>query len=362
MEKKTRNLIAIAIFILMLVAGVFLFRPILMPFAWALILAAGLSPLTRWINKGLKNRSITSLIVCVLVLLFLAVPVWQFSKVLGKQSAKLIERVERLNQDLSKTPDGVAKKLNSVIRDVENYVNGKIGPFGLNFDVVKAYRTLLISVSKFFSNLPRALAGISLFILNIFFFFVILFFLIRYGREMTQYFRDLLPIEQGKITLFFTKFREITFVSILTSGVIALVQGTLGLIIYLSLGVPESFLWAVFTSMCSFVPFIGASGAWLSVTVLLLLSGAWLKAGIMFVLGIGVISLSDNFIRPFLIRGKNNIHPVLLFFSIICGVMTMGFIGVFAGPLITVLVMTALEIYRSRLAVSGPVHPDSGAK
>jgi hypothetical protein len=49
--------------------------------------------------------------------------------------------------------------------------------------------------------------------------------------------------------------------------------------------------------------------------------------------------------RPFLVGAKTNIHPLLLFFTVIGGIQAFGMIGVIAGPLIGTLCLTLIEIY-----------------
>jgi len=350
MDKKNRNIIAAVIFILMLAAAIFLYRPILPPFLWALIVAAGLNPLLRLIDKPLKNRTVSSLLVCLLVLVFLAVPVWQFAKVLANQSAHFAAKIETF------VPAGDPAVLPEKVKKLENWVNIRTERLGLTVDALALFRGALVAASRTLADLPLLVKKVSLFLLDFFFFFVILFFLLRFGRELSGYFRELLPVDPERTNLFFGKFREMSAVSLLSSAVIALAQGSIGFVIYLILGVEDPVLWAVLTGLCSFIPLIGASVAWICVAILFLLSGLWIKALLMVLLGAGIISLSDNLIRPLIIRGKSNIHPVLLFFSIICGLRTMGFIGVFAGPLITVLVLTAVDLYHSSLN-RGPQDP-----
>ncbi len=53
----------------------------------------------------------------------------------------------------------------------------------------------------------------------------------------------------------------------------------------------------------------------------------------------------DNFLRPLLISSRTNIHPLLLFFSVLGGIQAFGMIGLVAGPLVATLCLTLIEIY-----------------
>jgi predicted PurR-regulated permease PerM len=62
-------------------------------------------------------------------------------------------------------------------------------------------------------------------------------------------------------------------------------------------------------------------------------------------IGVFVISMVDNLLRPFFISTRTNIHPLLLFFAVLGGVQAFGLIGLIAGPLIATLFLTLIEIY-----------------
>jgi predicted PurR-regulated permease PerM len=51
-------------------------------------------------------------------------------------------------------------------------------------------------------------------------------------------------------------------------------------------------------------------------------------------------------IKPLLLKGAADIHPMLGFLSILGGVLAFGFFGFLVGPVILSLVLSALRIYR----------------
>ena len=77
------------------------------------------------------------------------------------------------------------------------------------------------------------------------------------------------------------------------------------------------------------------------------------KAIAMLAWGAGVITMVDNFLRPMLI-GKDAQLPILfLFFSIIGGLAAYGMIGLFFGPILLAILMTAIQIYRGGVFEEG---------
>jgi predicted PurR-regulated permease PerM len=79
----------------------------------------------------------------------------------------------------------------------------------------------------------------------------------------------------------------------------------------------------------------------------------------MFVYGIVIISGIDNVIKPVLLRDAARIHPMLGFLSILGGVFSFGPMGVFVGPVILSLVLSALRIYKADVLQVRPAEAPS---
>ncbi len=65
----------------------------------------------------------------------------------------------------------------------------------------------------------------------------------------------------------------------------------------------------------------------------------------MIVWGVAVVSMVDNFLKPILIGQGAQLPVILLLFSLLGGLAAYGLIGLFIGPVILGLLLTALEIY-----------------
>jgi predicted PurR-regulated permease PerM len=126
---------------------------------------------------------------------------------------------------------------------------------------------------------------------------------------------------------------------------IAIIQGVLGGVIFWILGIPSPILWGTAMAFLSFIPIGGTALIWVPAAILLFVQGAILKGIILLGLGVFGISMVDNFLRPFFISAKTNIHPLLLFFAVLGGIQAFGLIGLVVGPLIATLCLTFIEIY-----------------
>ena len=90
--------------------------------------------------------------------------------------------------------------------------------------------------------------------------------------------------------------------------VVAIVQGTLGGLIFWFLGIKAAVLWAVVMAFLSLLPAVGTGIDWLPVAVYLLATGLTWDGVILIAYGALVIGLVDNFLRPILV-GKDTQMP-----------------------------------------------------
>jgi predicted PurR-regulated permease PerM len=93
------------------------------------------------------------------------------------------------------------------------------------------------------------------------------------------------------------------------------------------------------------VPFVGAAVVWLPVSIVLFATGRE-AAGIGLALwGALVISLVDNFMKPYLIGREMKLPVLWLFLAIVGGLKLFGFLGVIVGPAVLALAFACYRIY-----------------
>jgi predicted PurR-regulated permease PerM len=90
----------------------------------------------------------------------------------------------------------------------------------------------------------------------------------------------------------------------------------------------------------------------------LIFSGAIWKAIFVLLWGVAVVSTADNVIRPWVVGGKVELHPLVLVFSILGGVQVFGFLGLFLGPVSASVLWVLLGMIRDELrSVEAPFAP-----
>ena len=188
----------------------------------------------------------------------------------------------------------------------------------------------------------------------IFHLFVMLFtlyYIFKDGASAVRYVEGIHPmIRESRM---FRTLEELTFTTFYAGFIVAAVQGTLAGLAFAILGVPSALFWGAMTSLMSFVPFVGATSIWLPIVIWFAIQGAWAKAIGMAIWGISVVSLADNILKPALISGRLNLHPLLVFFSVLGGLGFFGALGVILGPLVLVLCLGILNSIVARPSPAG---------
>ena len=126
----------------------------------------------------------------------------------------------------------------------------------------------------------------------------------------------------------------------------ALAQALAAAIGFLIAGVPGVALLALLTFFCSIVPVVGTALTWLPAAIWLFHQGSTGWAIFMLVWGFGVANI-DNIVKPWLISQGSDMPFILIFFGVLGGALTFGFIGVFLGPTFLAVGFRLLEEWSS---------------
>ena len=108
-------------------------------------------------------------------------------------------------------------------------------------------------------------------------------------------------------------------------------------------GTSNVLLIALVSFVASFIPVIGTAPVTISLGLAALARGD-AKTAVIFLATIVVVGISDNFVRPLVIKGGSEMHPLVAFISAFGGLEAMGFYGLFVGPVIAGLFFAVLPV------------------
>lgn len=202
-------------------------------------------------------------------------------------------------------------------------------------------------------ELPLVLGATFNTITTIVIMYFILFFMLTQGREMSELLAGFLPMEKRHRHLVQKEMNTLVMSNAIGIPLIALIQGIIGLVGYLIIGVKEPFLWFAITCISAMIPIVGAAAAYIPLAIMFFVSGDNLRGVGMLILGFGFIGTADNIFRFWLQRKIGNVHPLVTVFGVLVGIKLFGFIGLIFGPLLISVFILLIKIYRLEFSGEG---------
>jgi predicted PurR-regulated permease PerM len=329
-------------------------RPFLDVFIYAIFLYYITRPIKRWLGKYIKNEGLQVLV----SLLLLALPivlVISYTLIIGL--SQLMAFVQGLGlsgvmpagplANLTTTVSGLQQNMNSGTFDIGNMTRQDW------FQTLSGYSSSLPTIQAILLALGGTIADI---VFKGFIIFFIAFALLKNDQQLKEWFTKTFPYlveeHQGLFVRYMrgvdTDLQKIFFsnlLSIVFFAIIAVVSyHLLNLIAPPSMQIPSPILLGILTGVAALIPIIGM---WLVVgplTVYLIINS--LIAGT-FVANIGIFIFMFLFIfifvttvpgfvvGPYLARG--NVNTGLLMFAYIIGPIVFGITGIFIGAIVLVL-------------------------
>ncbi|HEU4686215.1 MAG TPA: AI-2E family transporter [Nitrospira sp.] len=335
---------ALLLFLLYQIALVF--QPFLFPVLWAALLVHATYPLYGRLTVLLGGRdTLSAAVLTVVVLAIVVVPLIIVGVLLVRETRDAEHAIrmwiaggglERLPEQISTIPI-IGERLRAILS-----VEG-LREVSMEQSVLAGAGFL----SQFFvDQMGGLLKNTLLLIADFFIMLLVLFFLYKEGKDWVEGLYELIPMEESHKRKIMARL-DLTVRAVIKGMLVtALVQGLLAGLAYAMLQVPFPIVLTALTIILAPVPFGGTALVWVPVVVYLWWSASLWKALVMLAWGAGVVSTVDHFLRPWLI-GKDIQMPVLfLVFSVLGGLALYGLIGLFIGPVLVSLFLTALQIYR----------------
>ncbi|WP_417730350.1 AI-2E family transporter [Rosistilla oblonga] len=201
----------------------------------------------------------------------------------------------------------------------------------------------------------KALFGLMILTISIYFFLLD-------GPGMTKTIMALSPLDDRYEKELLIEFDKVSRAVVLATFLSALAQGVLATIGYYFAGIESIVLLFLLTSFMALIPFLGAASVWVPCCLWLAFVQDNLPAAIgLGIYGMVVVSMVDNIIKPLVLKGQSNLHPLLALLSVLGGVQVFGPIGILMGPMIVVFLQTLLEILNRELLHIDQQHPGAAA-
>lgn len=345
----TRNLrrwATIAIILIVLYAVLLILQPLRMPLAWAAFLAFLLQPLQQRFTRRFRSGDRAAALLTALTPLAIILPLLLIGLAFARQVAQLVQELQSHPnlwdfaswQDPAVHPR-VAEMLGWVRERFE--VSAQDMHDTLSGGITSSAKALAAASGQIFLNTAGA-------VLSFFLMLFILYFVLRDGQGWFDRATVLLPMRSNTRTALFTRLSKVTRAVVYGCGLTAAVQGLLVGIGFAIAGLPGPVVFGVLAGVLALLPFGGAAIVWVPGAIYLFASGHYGWGIFMLVWG-GVVSISDNFIRPVIISRYTPVPTLLVFLGVVGGVSAFGIIGFVFGPVILVLATELLRFAEESL-------------
>ncbi len=310
----------------------YVFYPFLEVLLLAVIFAVVLSPLHSKLTKVLFNKSSLSAVV---VLILLAAVIITPAFFLG---TRILDESKGLyNYLLSPNPVGL---LNSFTLAVETPIQKIYPDFSLNANEYLSNGADLLT-----RHLTGILSGVVTLVISIILMFIAVYFFLKDGPRFKKIVVDLSPLNDKHDLKMWNKVRDTINTTIKGVILVALIQGILAGIGLWIFGIPNATLWGSISAIAALVPGLGTAIVFIPAILYTMFLGNTASAIGLLVWGVVVVGLVDNFLIPYIYSRGILIHPMIMLFAVLGGIIAFGPIGFVFGPIIIALFFSMIDIY-----------------
>ncbi|WP_245596061.1 AI-2E family transporter [Methanolobus sp. WCC1] len=324
-----------ALLILAILAAVLLYAlyPYINAFFGAFILYVVFKPLyTYLITKQKINKRVAAFTIILLTIVLILIPLYFLMTIIIIQIQSVIFDTDTLLAQLA-----------NINTYVEQFSSATL-PIGINLQ--EKLTEIVTAAANYFSILlVNAVQSIGQRIIE----FVIMYFLLYYllvgiNSTCSAKLTNAIPFSRENTELLQKEFTNIVNATLISSGIIAVVQGGLLTITFLLFGVSGAFLWGFIAMILSFLPVVGAPIIWIPAVIVQIIQQDYLAAVGILIGGV-IISSIDNFLRPAIQDKVGKIHPLESLIGVIIGLNLFGLLGIIIGPLLISYVVLMAKMF-----------------
>ena len=340
------NALIIILLIFSIIAILWLFSPFLPSlFLSLLICITSFNWFKTFSEKYTPKKA--SLIMTLLVTFILIIPLTYVMLVSGIEVSSLISRIQ---DDF---------EMNEIKRILDQTILG-LGMSDSSKEFIDSnlrnnIENLALIYKDFSIMILKSIAALSS---KFIFFVIIIIFSLYYfyldGTSLIKRLKGVSPLDIKINNLLLNQFSGLSVTLVGSVFLISVIQGIVFSIGVMIVGLPALF-FGVAMALAGFIPVLGGLFVWLPLSLYLFGINEPTSAFIIIFFGAVLAGgLIDNFLRPIIIQKLSNTmnhksalnHTLITVLSTLAGVIQLGILGLFIGPIIAAMTITIFEIYR----------------
>ncbi|MEO8378553.1 MAG: AI-2E family transporter [Acidobacteriota bacterium] len=324
---------------------------IIWPFMTAILVGAILVTLTFGIFRRVRARcggsSNRAAVVMLLAITFiLVIPTMIMVTLLVQQANVVVEKLQSGDAQAMVQRIDLDRYLEWVRRIAPNFDPKTLSPGRF---LLPALQQLPGWMARHGGALLGGLAGLALgfalVLLSMYFFYTS-------GESIVVQLSVLSPLPKRYDREFAARFNDVIDATFRGQVFTAVAQGIVAGIGMAIAQVPGAGFWGALAALLSLIPMVGAAAVWVPASIYLVISASmgarpWWQAIFMIAWGLIPVSLVDNIVRPWAMKGKAQLPAIPLLFAVLGGMQAFGLVGLVIGPLVFSLLMSIIDIYKS---------------
>ncbi|MDN5753379.1 MAG: AI-2E family transporter [Nitrosospira sp.] len=334
-------------FLLLLIAVSLAFGWILLPFFgavfWGTILAILFAPLyRRLLAVSHQRQNLAALTTVFLCLIMVILPLTLMTAALVQEAVALYQRIRTGELNFGAYFQQIMSALPSWVTDLLN----NAGVTSIS-DLTDMLSNIALQASQIVATEALAIGQNTLeFIVSFVIMLYLLYFLLRAGAALSARIKQAIPLNMEHKRYLFRKFTTVVRATVKGNLAVAVVQGTLGGMMFSFLDIRGALLWGFIMGLLSLLP-AGAGLIWVPVAIYFLLTGALWQGITLIVFGALVIGLVDNLLRPLLVGKDTQIPDYVILITTLGGIVFFGVNGFIIGPVIAALFIASWDLFSS---------------
>jgi len=336
-----------AITLLVLYFSYLIIKPYLIDIFMALVLFFTARPLFQALTRLLRGRRApASALTCLILLLLILIPLFSLMSIIASQALEFSSQVTRGMQG-GQFWVWIAAKTDALEAYLV-HLNLPLPPGEIKLEQI--VRTVVSSASSFiYYNAIGLIRGFTYFFLDLLLVLFIAFFMFLQGDVFIAELIKLSPLDASHNQTILRETEATIKATLWGTVIVAVVQGALGGVGFLVFRLPQPAFWGTVMIPAAVIPIVGSALIWGPAAIYLLCTGH-VGAGVGLIIWGGVVvTIIDNVLKPFLVKGGGTTPSIFILFSILGGITYFGMIGFILGPLILSFLLSLLRIYQKTI-------------
>ena len=298
------------------VAAFVITRPFLRPLAFAIVLAVIFHPIHQRILTWTKRRSGLAALLSTLTLLFVfGVPIFILISLAANEAVSAAQYLTRKSAAEGGFTLFLTTLAERALRFMGHWVD--LSKYDIRGAITKNVQQAGVWI---LGSGASIVGGFASLLVSTLITLVIVYFLFRDGRDWIHRAVGVIPLSPEQARRLINNISDTIIANVYGIFSVGVVQGVLTGVALAIVGIQSPLLLGLGAAFASVIPVVGAGIVWIPAGLYLIFTHAVWKGVFVLLWGSIVISSADNIVRPWVVSGKVQLHPLVLLFFILGGV------------------------------------------